>query len=104
MIAGMNARNLFVLLAAALPSLALAQDLTLEQIMADPDWLGNPPEDAFWGADNQTAYFEQKRQGSSLKDLYSVDTRGGAVAPVAESSLSLLDRSTAVYSLSLIHI
>jgi len=23
--------------------------LTLEQIMADPDWLGNTPENAFWG-------------------------------------------------------
>ena len=98
MIAGMNARNLFVLLAVALPTLAPAQDLTLEQIMADPDWLGNPPEAAFWGPDNHTAYFTRKRQGSTLKDLYSLDTRDGAVAQLAESSWSTLDRRTAVYN------
>ncbi len=98
MIAAMNARYLPVLLLAALPNFALAQDITLEQIMADADWLGNPPEEAFWGADNETAFFRQKRQGSQLRDLYSVDTRDGAVAEVAEADWSVLDRGSAVYS------
>jgi dipeptidyl aminopeptidase/acylaminoacyl peptidase len=99
MIAGMmNARNLAALLLAALPLGAPAAELTLEQIMADADWLGNAPEDAFWGADNRTAYFEQKRQGSRLTDLYSVDTADGAIAQVAESNWSSLMRRSAVYS------
>jgi hypothetical protein len=52
MMAGMiNARFLFVLLVAALPSYAPAEELTLEQIMADTDWLGNMPENAFWRRD-----------------------------------------------------
>lgn len=99
MIAGMmNARNLAALLLAVLPLAAPAQELTLEQIMADADWLGNEPDDAFWGPDNRTAYFEQKRQGSKLKDLYSVDTTDGAIAQVAESHWSSLMRRSAVYS------
>ncbi len=99
MIAGMKtARNLAVLLVAALPSLAPAAELTLEQIMADADWLGNEPEQPFWGADNRTAYFQQKRAGSELKDLYSVDTVDGAIAEVAEANWSALHRSDITYS------
>jgi dipeptidyl aminopeptidase/acylaminoacyl peptidase len=99
MIAGMmNARNLVALLLAALPLAAPAEELTLEQIMADADWLGNAPQGAFWGADSHTAFFEQKRQGSKLKDLYSVDTNDGAIAQVAESNWSSLMRPAAVYS------
>ena len=75
-----------------------AQDLTLERIMADPDWLGNKPENAFWGAASRHVYFEQKRQGSKLRDLYSVDTRDGAIAQVAESDWSRRSRSGVVYS------
>ncbi|MGB5688286.1 MAG: prolyl oligopeptidase family serine peptidase [Woeseiaceae bacterium] len=71
-----------------LPAPALAQDLTLEQIMADPDWLGNPPENAYWGDDNRTVFFEQKRSGSKLRDLYSVDTRDAEIAQVAEADWS----------------
>ena len=99
MIAGMkNFRCLGALLLAALPLAAPAGELTLEQIMADADWLGNAPQDAYWGADNRTVYFEQKRQGSKLKDLYSIDTRDGAIAHVAESKWSSLLRRPAVYS------
>ncbi|MEC9318954.1 MAG: S9 family peptidase, partial [Pseudomonadota bacterium] len=28
-------------------------ELTLEQIMADPDWMGRFPENAFWSLDGQ---------------------------------------------------
>ncbi len=55
--------------------------LTLERIMADPDWIGNAPEDPYWSDDSQAVYYEQKRQGSELRDLYRVDL-GGVGAPV----------------------
>lgn len=99
MIAGMiNARNLAALLLAALPLAAPAAELTLEQIMADADWLGNAPENAFWGPDNRKVYFEQKRQGSKLKDLFAVDTTDGAIAKVAESDWSSQLHRSRVYS------
>ncbi len=88
--------TLLVLIAAA--PLAHAGDLTLERIMADADWLGNKPQGAFWGADSRTVYFEQKRDGSKLTDLYSVDTLDGAIAQVAESSWSQQFRRPTIYS------
>jgi dipeptidyl aminopeptidase/acylaminoacyl peptidase len=99
MIAGMKtAHRLAALLFAALPFVSLADDLTLETIMADPDWLGNAPENAYWGSDSRRVFFEQKRQGSQLRDLYSVDTLDGAIAQIAETDWSRLSRSGVVYS------
>lgn len=60
--------------------------LTLEQIMADPDWIGNPPEDPYWAGDGRAVYFERKRQGSPLRDLYRLrlDEREPRLVPDAE--------------------
>ena len=44
--------------------------INLEQIMSDPDWMGRSPERWYWGDDNQTIFYQQKRVGSPLKDLY----------------------------------
>lgn len=46
------------------------QSITLEQIMADPDWLGRQPESWYWGDDSNTVYYQRKRQGNILRDLY----------------------------------
>src|SRR5210317_873383 len=94
----MKPRTVFLSIVALAPALVLAQDLTLEQIMADPDWLGNQPEGAFWGADSRSVFFQQKQQGSELRDLYVVDSSDGAIAQVAESDWSHVSRSQAVYS------
>ena len=45
----------------------LAADLTLEQAMSDPDWIGPPVEQAFWSADSKAAYYRVKRAGSPLR-------------------------------------
>jgi dipeptidyl aminopeptidase/acylaminoacyl peptidase len=86
-----------------MPFSVLAQDamppLTLEQIMADPDWLGNEPQNAYWGTDNRTAYYQQKRQGSKLLDLFAVDSRDGSTSPVPESDWSKRFHSSIVYNL-----
>src|SRR5256885_11801542 len=71
------------------PSRAAAPPVTLEQIMADPDWLGNPPEHPYWSADGRTVYYEQKRAGSELRDLVRLDVASGAsrgVAPAARGT------------------
>ncbi|TWX46368.1 S9 family peptidase [Colwellia hornerae] len=53
-------------------SLSANNDLliTLEQIMSDPDWMGRSPQSWYWGDDNQTIFYKQKRVGSPLSDLY----------------------------------
>jgi dipeptidyl aminopeptidase/acylaminoacyl peptidase len=94
----MKLRILAISVLVALPQLVAAQDLALEQIMADHDWLGNPPENAYWGADNRTIFFEQKRQGSKLRDLISIDSNDGAVAEIAESDWSKVFQSSIVLS------
>jgi dipeptidyl aminopeptidase/acylaminoacyl peptidase len=65
---------------------AAPADLTLEQIMADPDWIGNPPENPYWSGDGRAVYFERKRQGSPLRDLYRLrlDEREPRLVPDAE--------------------
>ncbi len=87
-----------------LPFAVLAQQdmpvLTLEQIMADTDWLGNAPENSYWGADNRTVYFRQKRQGSELRDLFAVDSDDGSTSQVAESEWSKRFQSSITYNVA----
>jgi dipeptidyl aminopeptidase/acylaminoacyl peptidase len=51
-------------------------ELTLELIMSDPDWLGRQPQRPFWADDSGSVYFLQKREGSRLNDLFVVDLEG----------------------------
>ena len=68
------------------PAAPAREELTLEQIMADPDWIGNPPENPYWAGDGRAVYFERKRQGSPLRDLYRLrlDERQPRLVPDAE--------------------
>lgn len=43
--------------------------ITLEKIMADPDWFGRAPESWYWGDDSTTIFYKQKREGNPLRDL-----------------------------------
>jgi len=45
-------------------------ELTLKQIMSDPDWLGREPEDAFWSADSASVGYYRKQQGNPIRDLW----------------------------------
>ena len=44
--------------------------ITLEQIMADPDWFGRAPESWYWGDDSNTIFYKQKQLGNPLRDLF----------------------------------
>jgi len=50
--------------------------ITLEQIMADPDWMGRSPQAWYWGDDNHSVFYQQKREGSPLRDLFQLTTSG----------------------------
>ncbi len=80
------------------PSLAQEHTLTLEQIMADPDWLGNAPSRPYWGTDSETIYYEQKRVGSELSDLYAVDSSNGSARQIDESEWSRYFHSSISYN------
>jgi len=44
--------------------------LTLEQIMADPDWMGRQPTSAYWADNSLSVYYQQKQQASPVSDLW----------------------------------
>jgi dipeptidyl aminopeptidase/acylaminoacyl peptidase len=50
--------------------------LSLEKIMADPDWIGPPVRDAYWSADGSSVYYSLKRTGSPIVDLHRIDSAG----------------------------
>jgi dipeptidyl aminopeptidase/acylaminoacyl peptidase len=71
-----------------LPLPALAQpsqnpEPTLETIMADPDWLGNPPEDPYWADDGRSVYYLHKHTGDEQQDLVRVELESGQATTVA---------------------
>ncbi|MGH8378755.1 MAG: prolyl oligopeptidase family serine peptidase [Gammaproteobacteria bacterium] len=76
------------LLAQPAPVVTLgASGVTLEQIMANPDWIGNLPERAYWGYDNHHIYYWQKRNDSPLRDLYAAAINTDAVHKVSDKEL-----------------
>ena len=77
------------LLLPVLPATA-QEDVTLERIMAHPDWLGRQPEAPYWSADGRSVYFERKREGEETRDLYRVDLDSGETTRIADG-----DRATA---------
>lgn len=78
---------------AVLPTLASAAgpEVTLERIMAHPDWIGNPPEEPFWGDDGRSVYFVRKRQGEERRDLYRVDLATNETTIVADEDRGAVD-------------
>ncbi|HEX7030141.1 MAG TPA: prolyl oligopeptidase family serine peptidase [Gammaproteobacteria bacterium] len=57
---------------------SLTEDgLSLKLIMQSPDWIGNPPVDAYWSLDGETVYYSQKRGGENFYDQYALDPATG---------------------------
>jgi len=54
-----------------LPTNIRSKLLTLEQIMADPDWMGRQPTSAYWADDSDAVFYKQKQLGSPLSDLWT---------------------------------
>jgi dipeptidyl aminopeptidase/acylaminoacyl peptidase len=68
------AAGFFVGLAAVAARASAAEPgLSLEKIMADPDWIGPAVRDAYWSADGRSVYYSLKRPGSPISDLHRID-------------------------------
>ena len=82
----------FALLAAcAAPALANDTPLTLDQAMAHPDWIGPPVEQAWWSLDGQRALYTLKREGSPVRDTWTLPVAGGGPARVEGAALAEVD-------------
>src|SRR4249919_349849 len=86
-------------LAASPPTAATAATpLTLEQVMADPDWIGAPVEDAWWAWDGQSVQYKLKRDGTTIRDTWQQSIDGGtAAARIDGAGRAELDASNPVY-------
>lgn len=73
--------------------------ITLEKIMSDPDWIARSPSRWYWGDDNQTVLYKQKRLGNPITDLYSKNiSQQGNGSKVALADLHLKADKYAVLS------
>ena len=73
--------------------------LTMEQIMAHPDWLGRQSESAHWSADSSQVYYQRKREGSEIRDWFVRPLSGSDNGQlVALSDLEQIGTDNAVYN------
>jgi hypothetical protein len=91
-----SAAGLFAWLAAgaalsAPVAAAAPQDLTLEKIMADPDWIGAAVRDAYWSVDGRAVYYSAKRSASPIVDLHRIDLADGKDAVVEPKQMADAD-------------
>ncbi|HVI24975.1 MAG TPA: S9 family peptidase [Xanthomonadaceae bacterium] len=74
-------RRLLPLCLLLLPLSVAAQSappLTLAQVMADPDWIGNGVEDAWWAWDGRSVEYTVKRDGATIRDTWRQPLDGAA--------------------------
>src|SRR3546814_7696576 len=71
---------------------------TLDQVMADPDWIGSGVEDAWWSWDGKHAYYTRKRDGGNIRDTFSqavepapAEAGGGAATRLDGAALAGID-------------
>ncbi|MBS0516348.1 MAG: S9 family peptidase [Proteobacteria bacterium] len=73
---------------------------TLETIMADPAWIGSPPQNPFWSVDGKAVYYSARRKDSALVDLHRVDLADGKDSVVDGAAMAASDGTDAVYDLA----
>ncbi|MBB5207857.1 S9 family peptidase [Chiayiivirga flava] len=85
------------LLLLPLSSVQAATPLTMEQIMADPDWIGPAVESPYWSLDGKRVLYSLKREGSPLRDVHAVDVATGTSSKLDDAALASLDGGEPVY-------
>ncbi len=76
---------------------ALADELTLQQIMAK-DWIGTPPVAPRFTDDGKAVVYEKRRPGSEIVDLFRVEIASGKVSEIADRDRGQIDPATVVWS------
>ncbi|WP_166750788.1 S9 family peptidase [Xanthomonas cannabis] len=88
---------LTLLLLAATAHAQSAAPLTIEQVMADPDWIGPSVDQAWWQWDGKQVQYLLKRDGSPVRDTYRQSTGGGTAERVADTARAGLDAANPSY-------
>src|SRR5688572_14583038 len=93
----MSLRLLAMPLLLLAPLAAAQTPLPLAQAMADPDWIGPPVEQAWWAWDGSQVNYVLKRNGSVVRDVWTVPVAGGAARRAEDAALPQLDANFPVY-------
>ncbi|MGB9107331.1 MAG: prolyl oligopeptidase family serine peptidase [Telluria sp.] len=77
-----------------------AVPVTLDQAMADPDWIGNAVETAWWSWDGKQVLYKQKRAGSPVRDVYATGAQAGLnkARKVEDAEFARLDGFLVTYN------
>ena len=84
-------------LLAGVGAASASEPLSLEQIMAAPEWIGTPVESAWWSLDGTQVYFNQKRSDGPVRDLMAISLADGRIQRVDDAARSTLDAPAPVY-------
>ncbi|MGH8174187.1 MAG: S9 family peptidase [Rhodanobacteraceae bacterium] len=76
---------------------APARAITIEQAMADPDWIGPPVQQPYWSVDGRSIYYTLKQKGNSIRDLHRIDVADGKDSRVEASAMANADGPDAVF-------
>jgi len=71
--------------ASTLAVAANTSDITLEQIMSDPDWIARSPESPIWSDDSSQIFYQQKQLGNPLKDTFVYQLEKGEATKLEEN-------------------
>lgn len=71
--------------------------ITLDQAMADPDWIGPPVELAWWSWDGKQVQYLLKREGASIRDTYRQAIDGGSAQKIDGAARAELDAANPVF-------
>ncbi|MGA7965554.1 MAG: prolyl oligopeptidase family serine peptidase [Gammaproteobacteria bacterium] len=85
---------------AALAETSSSSQLTLTQIMANPDWIALTPENPYWNADSKTVYFWQRAHQAPTASLHAVNLASGKVSAVPDSDWSATGSTQSVFNYS----
>lgn len=77
-----------------------ASAVTIEQAMADPDWIGPPVTASYWSTDGQSLYYSLKQAGSPVRDLHRIDLGEGSDSIVDPAAMADADARGAVFDRS----
>ncbi len=72
--------------------------LSLEHVMADPDWMGNTPQNPYFSDDGKSIYYQQKKQGSPESQVWKLTLADKKLQKVADKDLFTLDQGRGVLS------
>ena len=88
----MNSLRGFGLIVGALLSWSVtaAEGIDLKTIMQHPDWIGAPVESAWWQGNAEGYWYQVKRKGGDVRDLYAMATDGSST-PVAAKDYPAVD-------------